>query len=213
MIFFFKKCNNINIYYFKEIDKLLNEGKYDEYHICSTRTAIWQHHNDNFILRDHPNINKSHYFCYENPLYNYHKINDNYISNPNIKLPIINTEINSIVYYKFIGLNNNVRMNYFNYSRDYEKEIEIKKNILNQYGLKEGEKYNIINTIVDSSNGDYINIDRITNLINNNYICINISMLVKFSGWLFLLIEGAEELHLVEGLNTNFIYYSQYKIY
>ena len=211
--YFFEKNIDFNqslfISFDYTINNLLDNSNYDEYHICNTHTGNWIHDLNNYICLNHPKINKLHYFCDDNPLFNLHKINDNHICLPNSKLPLTSVETNSIIYYKMVGLNNNVRMDYFHYSRNYEKEKEVKYMLLKQFNLNDGDKYNIVNTI--GSQGEFCDINRIKKKINNNYQCIDINHLIEFPGWLFLLIEEAEELHLVEGLNVNFIYYSQYK--
>ena len=204
----------IFIKYDNDIINMLNKSNYDDFHICNTHTGSWKHHLNNYILfnytlGDNKKIDKSHYFCDSNPLYTFHIINDNDICKPNLMLPLTSIETNSTIYYKMVGLNNNVRMNYFFYERDYEKEKQIKNMILNKFNLKNDDKYNIVNTI--GSQGEFIDINRIKKHIKNNYTCIDINNLIDFSGWLFLLIEDSEELHLVEGLNVNLIYYSQYK--
>ena len=192
----------------KELNKLLNDNEYDTFHICNTYTGDWKHNIANYLFYNHNKINHKNYFCDTNPIYNSLNIEDKYLYYPNVSLPLSTIEINSIIYYKMVGLNNTVRMNFFNYYRDIEKENYTKTYILNKYSIKEGVKYNIINTI--GSQGDFIDINRIKCKIQNNYPCIDINLLVDFPGWLFRLIEDAEELHLVEGFNVNFIYYCQY---
>ena len=190
----------------KQTMYLLDNHKYDSYHFCNTHTD-WKKDKHCYTLYNHPNINKAHYFCDTNPLYNFHSINEVYKCKPNISVPFSSIEVNSIIYYKLVGLNNNVRMNFFEYTRDLEKEKEIKDKILKKFNIGEGDKYNIINSLnlVENKKVD------ISLRIDNTYPCIDINYLVDFPGWLFSLIEDAEELHLVDGVNVNFIYYAQYK--
>ena len=205
---FFIKNDNILFVFNDEAENILNLHPFDSFHICNTHTGNWKHHENNYTLYNNLNINREHYFCDTNPLYNFLDIPEVELCKPNLTLPLQDFETNSIIYYKMVGLNNNVRMNYFQYKRNYEKEISINNEIRDKFNLIENEKYNIICT---SSNNEFISIDRIKTKINNNYKCIDINMLVEFPGWLFKFIENAEELHLVEGCNVNFIYYSQYK--
>jgi hypothetical protein len=201
----FFKCDSANIFIITNENtiNMLNSNDYDFFHICNTHTGDWKHNKNNYTLFENININKKHYFCDSNPLYNVLNISEEYSCIPNVSLPLNLLEINSIVYYKMVGLNNNVRMNYFNYIRDIEKESVTKFEILTKFNIKLGDKYNIINTL--SSNDEDIK-----KRINNNYTTIDINYLVEFPGWLLTLIEDSEEIHLVEGCNVNFIYYCQY---
>jgi hypothetical protein len=185
---------------------LINNNNYDTFHICCPRIDYWN--KDINILQQHPKINNTHIYIDCNPIYNVLDIDVEYKCIPNLRIPYDSLEINSIVYYKLIGLNNNVRMNYFNYHRNYEKEKEMKEIILKKFNIKSNEKYNIINTIGSEKNIDVKKLDK---YIRNSYVNIDINYLVDFPGWLFLLIEDAEEIHLIEGFNTNFIYHSQFK--
>jgi hypothetical protein len=118
-------------------------------------------------------------------------------------MPLQQKEINHLVYYKCLGLNNIVRMKFFNYSRNIKIENEINVQIRNKFQIKEKEKYNIIYNPLTSIN--------VNNLIKNNYKTINIHYLVEFPGWLFKLIENAEHIYLIEGNIANFIYHCQSK--
>jgi hypothetical protein len=177
--------------------------------VCNTHTGSWTHDVNNYTLFTEINIDKAHYFCDTNPLYNFLEIPKDEACIPNVSLPLNSVEVNSIVYYKMVGLNNAVRMNYFNYTRDIKKEHEIQSEILERFKIPINGKYNIINTI--GSQNEYIDPDRLKKRISNDYTTIDINNLVNFPGWLFTLIENAEEIHLVEGCNVNFIYYCQYK--
>lgn len=208
---YFSVKTNINkkikIISFKDINLIIKNK--DNISICNTYTGTWKGIDKDYKFYDLIK-NKGNYYSDRNPIYNAKiDINIEYICKPNLRLPLKEVEINSIVYYKMIGLNNNVRMNFFHYERDIQKENEIKKEIYTKYNLKNGDKYNIINTI--GSQGETIDENRINNKINNKYPSIDINYLVDFPGWLLLLIEEAESIHLVEGCNTNFIYYCQYK--
>jgi len=202
---YFSQCRffNTNIFIISlyEINSKLQNCSYDEYHICNTHTAKWD--GPSYMLSNFKTINKIHYFNTENPIYNFLYISNEYKLCPNKKMPLQQLEINHMVYYKFLGLNNEVRMNYFQYSRNIIKENEINKQIKNKYQIKENEKYNIIyNPLPD--------ID-ISKLVKNNFKIINIHYLVEFPGWLFKLIENAEHIYLIEGNIVNFIYHCQYK--
>lgn len=167
-------------------------------HICNTFTDEWE--SANFLLSEF--IDKNNYFNTLNPIYNRINIDDKYKCVPNLHLPRDTLEINHLVYYKLIGLNNIVRMNYFNYSRDLNKEDLIKNKILLENNIENNEKYNIINTGGNKETNLYI---------KNSYKTIDIHMLVKFPGMLLSLIEGAETIHLIYSSNVHLIYHCQYK--
>ena len=95
-------------------------------------------------------------------------------------------------------------MNYFNYERNITKEMELKKEILGNFGLRPLDKYNIINDPVGES-------VQILPYINNDYKTININYLAPSPGRLISLLEGAESIHFIEGCNVNFFYHAQYK--
>jgi hypothetical protein len=99
----------------------LNNCKFGEYHICNTNTGSWD--KPNYRYFDIKSIDSNFYFNDVNPLFNQLNIDKELICNPNGHLPNNNIEINHLFYYKLVGLNNNVRMNFFNYSRNYEKEL------------------------------------------------------------------------------------------
>lgn len=193
---------NKRILIITDIHKLINSGGYNEYHVCDTSTNDWSGPATKFI--DLPNINKDYYFNDLNPLYNKLNIPDNHRQSPNSHLPNNKLEINHMFYYKLVGLNNNVRMDYFNYVRNIEIEKEYKKNILLRYNLGENDKYNIINDPIYSFN-------QVKKYIKNDYPVINISNTSPFVGYLTYLLEGSETIHFVEGNNVNFFYHSQYK--
>jgi hypothetical protein len=175
----------------------INNSTFGEYDICNTLTAGWDKAQFNFYDLD--NIDKEYYFNDLNPLYNKFDIEKKYLCKPNKHLPNNDTSINHKFYYELVGLNNNVRMNYFNYERNYTKELEIKQNILNKHNIT--GQYNIINDPI----GHTWNI-----FIKNEYPTINISNLGTCVGELSLLVEGAETIHFIEGNNINFFYHSQY---
>lgn len=205
---FFSKHTNFNKNIFivanDQIYTILNHCEYGEYHICNTRTENWDKPNELFYGIN--TIDKQFYFNDMNPLYNKLKIDDKYICKPNTHLPNNNLEINHLFYYKLVGLNNNVRMDFFHYERDEEMELYYKNEILKIHNISNGDKYNIIN-----SSGLTVEINIFKKHIKNDYACIDIHNLVEFPGWLLLLIENAETVNLVEGSNVNFIYHCQYK--
>jgi len=200
---FFKACP-ISIINRSQTIQMVEAGA----HVCNTHTGTWTQDLHNYLFYEYCK-DKTVYFCDSNPLYTYHKIPVEYRCEPNKRLPLSTTETNSIVYYKMVGLNNSVRMNYFSYIRDHAAEERTRSDVFSRYGLQKGDKYNIVNTI--GSQGDFIDIERIKVQITNGYPCIDINYLVKFPGWLCGLVENAEVLYLTEGCNTNFIYYCQYK--
>lgn len=193
---------NKRIFITKNPADLINNGEYGEYHVCNTFTGDWTSAQTNFA--ELPNINKEYYFNDLNPLYNKLKISDNHICYPNKHLPSTSLQINHLFYYELIGLNNNVRMDYFNYERDIQAEQSIKTQILSNNGISKEGKYNIINDPTDQSN-------EIAPFIKNDYKTINISHLSSSPGRLLSLLEGAETIHFIEGCNVNFFYHCQYK--
>lgn len=203
---FFSKCEfyNKRLFLLVDNDDIIKENEFDHFHICNMYTDPCN--SPAFNLFDSNFINIEHYFNTLNPLYKFLEIDEKFICSPNVNFPPESLEINHLVYYKMLGLNNTVRMDFFNYTRDIEKEIMIKNEILNRYNIKNDEKYNIINTADKCSD-----LNKLKKHINNDYHCIDINNLVDFPGWLFLLIENAESIHLLEGCNTNLLYHSQYK--
>jgi hypothetical protein len=193
---------NHAIFLVSDVETLIDGGEYGDYHICNTMTGDWS--SANYLFYNLNKINKEYYFNDLNPIYNKVTIPENFICNPNKHLPSKDVEINHIFYYELIGLNNSVRMDYFNYFRNREKETVLKNNLLNRFGIQENEKYNVINDPVNVSN-------RIMPLIDNDYKTININYLANNPGELLLLLEDAETIHFVEGCNVNFYYHCQYK--
>jgi hypothetical protein len=177
---------------------LINNGEFGEYDICNTLTAGWDKAQFNFY--DLENVDKEYYFNDLNPLYNKLTIDEKYLCNPNKHLPNTILTTNHKFYYELVGLNNNVRMDFFNYSRNYEKELEIKNTILSQSNIT-GD-YIIINDPINTN---------ISARINCQLPVININYLSTCVGQLSLLVEGAKEIHFVEGNNVNFFYHSQYR--
>jgi hypothetical protein len=206
--FFFENCEKFNktIYIInnKNIYEILNNCQVGEYHICNTHTDCWS--KPNFMFYDIITIDKNFYFNDLNPLYNYLNCDIKYICNPNAHLPNKNLEINHLFYYKLVGLNNNVRMNFFYYARDLSKETAYKKDILTKLNINEDEKYNIVYTA--SKQVDFNIFNKYT---QNNFKYIDINYLVEFPGWTLKLIEDAETINLIEGSTASFIYHCQYK--
>ena len=193
---------NKRIFIITEVESLINNGTYGEYHICNTCTNDWSSAGTNFI--NLPNIDKEYYYNDLNPIYNKIIIPDSDKLYPNLHLPNKTLQINHIFYYNLVGLNNNVRMNYFNYVRDIEKEKDFKINTLKRFNLNDGDKYNIINDPINTSN-------LIKKYIKNDYPIININYISPFVGYLCSLLEDAETIHFIEGNNVNFFYHCQYK--
>lgn len=179
-------------------ENMINNGHFGEYDICNTLTAGWDKAQFDFYNLE--NIDKEYYFNDLNPLYNKLNIENQHIYNPNKHLPNTESSINHKFYYELVGLNNNVRMDYFNYSRNIEKEIEIKNQVLSSRGIN--GHYNIINDPIGHTWSIFI---------KNGLPTINISHLGRCVGELTKLVEDAEEIHFIEGNNVNFFYHSQYK--
>jgi hypothetical protein len=189
---------NCRIFVIDNSEQLINEGVYNEYHICNS-LANWAY--TSFMFFNPEKLDEKYYFNNLNPLYNQLDIPEEHKSGPHShSLPNFSVGINHVIYYKLIGLNNNVRMNYFHYSRNVEKEVILKNELLKNVG----SKYNIIN--------DPIGVEEtLKKHIHNNYPTININYLSSCPGDLLTLIEGAESIHLVEGCNVNFLYHCAYK--
>jgi len=195
---------NNRIYLSSDTDKLIKNSKYDEFHICSTHTGNWTI--PSTIYLNESKVRREHYFNDVNPISNFLNISDKYKYYPNKHLPNTELSINHLFYYELIGLNNNVRMDYFSFNRNLEVELTYKKNILKKFNLSNNDKYNIVNVP-----NNYIDISYVSEKITNGYPIINLHYLSPCVGYLPLLIEDAEEIHLVESINTNFIYHCQYK--
>ena len=182
-------------------ETIINEGEYGEYHICNTLTGDWSAANR--ILIDLPNIDKEYYFNDENPIYNKLDIPEKYMCSPNKHLPSTTIQTNHIFYYELVGLNNNVRMDYFNYVRNLEDEEALKQSILDKHNIIDGN-YNIINNPQNHS-------EALAPFITNGYTTIDIDYLANNPCQLITLLEGAKSIHFVEGSNVNFFYHAQYK--
>jgi len=201
---------NVRLFIINNTSKLMRSSKYNEFHVCNLITGSWKSDNKFFnanYLYNHPKINNNFYFTYLNPINNKLIIDKKYLTVPNVKLPLQEVEVNHIVYYKLIGLNNSVRLDYFNYIRNMKNEKLVMQQILKKYNLKSDEKYNII---YYCDHAEYSKENSVINC-NNNYKNIPIDNLIDFLGRLFLLIENAEEIHLAEGFNSIFIYMCNFK--
>lgn len=197
---------NENVQVITDPTSLINDGVYNEYHICNTYTHGWNAPRWDYY--DENKIDKKYYFNTKNPLYNIINVNDSLKHYPNKTFPMETMSINHLVYYEMLGLNNNVRMDYFNYVRNIEIEKEYTKNILESNNLGPNDKYNIINEVVGHGVGDT---SRLIQSIGNDYKNINLHYLAPIPGYLLDLIENSEEIHLMESVNTNFIYHCDYK--
>lgn len=193
---------NHNIFIINDPEKLINNGSYGEYHICNVLTGGWESASFNFS--ELSNINKEYYFNDINPLYNKLDISLEHICHPNKHIPSETIELNHLFYYELIGLNNNVRMNYFSYNRNISSEIDNKNMLLMQRGIGSNGKYNIINDPIGA-------MENVVKHIKNGHPTININYLATCPGQLIKLLEDAEEIHFIEGCNVNFFYHCQYK--
>lgn len=198
---FFANCNKPIFIMGNNIHTILNTCNFGEYHICNVHTAEWDKPNTRYSAM--PSVDKEFYFNDINPLYNKLNIDDIYLCSPNKHLPPTDYDINHLFYYKLVGLNNTVRMNFFDYTRDVKTELEYKSNILKQHNIHEGEKYCIINTAGHKTD--------IKKHIDESCKIIDIHNLVEFPGLLLSLIEDSDSIHLIEGSNVNFLYHCQFK--
>jgi hypothetical protein len=118
---------NCRIFVIDNSEQLINEGVYNEYHICNS-LANWAY--TSFMFFNPEKLDEKYYFNNLNPLYNQLDIPEEHKSGPHShSLPNFSVGINHVIYYKLIGLNNNVRMNYFHYSRNVEKEVILKYSV------------------------------------------------------------------------------------
>ena len=195
---------NQRIFLLVDIESLVRGSAYHSIHVCDLLTGTWTAPSN--LLARYENIDKTYYFNDMNPLYKHLAIDPKHICMPNTHLPPTEMEINHLVYYKLVGLNNSVRMDFFDYTRDKETEKSVTEEVFKHYNIAYGEKYNIINTAGDTSDMGFF-----LSCIKNNYKCIDIHNIASFPGWTLSLIENAESVHLVEGSNVNFIYHCQYK--
>ena len=183
------------------VNNLLNSVS-SEFHIINLNTGDWN--SAKFHYFDNPNVNKDYYFNDSNPIYNRIDIEEIYKCFPNKHLPPEGMNINHLFYYELVGLNNNVRMDFFHHQRNLSIEENLKREILSANGISDGEKYNIINDPVGSQ-------DILLSNIKNGYKTVNINFLSDTPGKLISLLEGAESIHFIEGSNVNFFYHCQYK--
>jgi len=188
-------CDRIHIVT-RPQDQLLKNCEFGEFDIVNTCTGDWK--SAKFDLNSDKIEN---YFNDLNPLYNVFDVPIDLQENPNCHLPNQNLEINHLFYNKMLGLNNNVRMNFFHYERNRDTELLHSAKVLQAHGISDKEKYNIINA--PGRSGENI-------VTGNSYPVINIDHAAPFPGYLLSLIEGAETINLVEGSNVNFLYHCQY---
>lgn len=195
---YFENNSKIIIINSKNVKKYINS----QLDICNVHTGSWNNNRNNFILKDCKKIIKN-YFCFNNPFYNVLKIEEKFLTKPNIKLPLKNIETNHEVYYKMLGLNNNVRMDFFDYKRNLEKEKEIEKIAFSKFNIGLDEKYIVVNSYGRNNFLELIKEKKIK--------YIDIHNLSNFTGYCLGIIEKSCEINLIEGMNTNFIYHCQYK--
>lgn len=191
---------NKRIFLTTQPEALINNGTYGEYHVCNTSTDDWLSAKTD--CADLKNIDKEFYFNDLNPMYNKLDIPEQYKCCPNKHIPNTTMAINHIFYYELVGLNNSVRMDYFNYERNLDLENETKASILR--GMPPNCKYNIVNDPIGRAN-------QLVPYIKNGYPTININYIAPLPGYLTSLVEGAETIHFIEGCNVNFFYHCQYK--
>jgi hypothetical protein len=193
---FFKNFpeNKISVIY--DFQRKLDFGNYGDYDICDMNSGGWEGASTVYI--DFPNINPEFYFNDQNPIYSKLDIPKEDRFEPNIHLPLTSLEVNHKVYYKLIGLNPNIRLDYFDYIRNINREEDIKKTLLKKYNIT--DKYVIINNPFEEKK-----------FVETQYPQINIHEKSECLGDLLSLIEGAESLYLIEGFNVSFLYNCQYK--
>ena len=175
---------------------LIQRSNFGDYDVVNVHTGDWS--SARFDLRCDKVEN---YFNDLNPLYNVLDVVPELQANPNCHLPNQNLEVNHLFYYKLVGLNNDVRMRYFNYIRNEEAEAHYAKLAMARCGIPEGRKYNVVN-FPGSAAASFD--------AGNEHPTINIDMLAPCPGYLLSLVEGAETITLVEGSNVNLLYHCQY---
>ena len=136
---FFRNDESNRIFIKNNIENFIKDNSDIDFHIINFSNG-WLQPN---YLDNYNNV--KYYINYKNPLYNLLDIEDKYITKPNIDLKHEDLEINHLVFYRLVGLNNLVRMEYFNYFRDLDKETEVMNNIKEKFNITDNCKYNIIN--------------------------------------------------------------------
>lgn len=187
-----------NIFLLSEITINQINSTFSNYHIVDL--SKWG--NKEKLFYEDCSIDKKYYFNTYNKFYNVHQISsENYFEGE------VKTFYLHIDNYNFIGLSNNVRLNYYDYTRHLEQENEFYVDILTKFKIQ-NENYNIINISETAGSFDPVFWKK---FIKNDYPIINISMLAPFPGYLLKLIEKAKSIHLVDTNNVQFIYLNQFK--
>ncbi len=211
--YFFKNdpLFNKRIFLVPDVNSILERQESELFHVCNVHTANWQ--SPSFHFYDHPKIDKAYYFNDLQPLYEKLPIQDLYKSSQKIHLQHNRPEleINHLIYYKLVGLNNKVRMDFFNYVRSLEDEIKIKHDLFKVLNLRTDQEYIVANCPVGSDHVGVESLSEFVPRISRDLPVINIHNLTNFPGLLTKLLEDASEIHFVEGSNVNFFYHCQYK--
>ena len=202
-----------NLYHLKEniiydnfdINKVLNTKK--KIHWCDCRYEYNINRDDKISkLKDITNLELFRIDCLNFKINDLLTIDNKYIFDKE-KEKLID---NSTGFYKHINLNKSVKLDFFHFNRNLEKEIEVCEEILLKHNLDEFSKFNIICDCDIPIRGDYLEmIDK--KHINNNFTNININRICEFPGLLIPLFNRCEEIHLVANSNSLLIYYLQYK--
>ncbi len=190
---------NKRIFIITNPEEILSNSEYNEYHILDFTER------KGYLFYDTNKCDKKYYFNKDNKLYNIHDIDEKY---KNIEVEPKKIRLMHVSEYEVSGLNVNVRLDYYKYNRDYEKEELYNQAILSYFNISQGEKYNIIN--LPPSCGNFNN-EEWKKYIKNDYKTINISNLADFPGYLLKFVENAESIHLVDSSNVQLLYLNQYK--
>jgi len=198
--YFYKhKLYKKNIFLVSEITNDQINTLFSNYHIVDL--SKWSNEIHKLYYND-CTIDKKFYFNQHNRFYNVHQI-----ARENIYIGEVKPLYLHIDNYNYIGLTNNVRLEYYEYTREIEQENKFYIHLLAKYKIK-NQKYNVINI---SEANEPFNPDFWKKYTKNDYPIINISMLAPFPGYLLKLIERANSVHLVDTNNVQFIYLNQYK--
>jgi hypothetical protein len=107
---------NKRIFLLVDVESFLHSSPTSSIHVCDVNTNTWTA--PSTLLASYGAIDKNYYFNDMNPFYNHLTIDQKYICMPNKHLPPREMDINHMFYYKLVGLNNSVRMDFFDYTRE-----------------------------------------------------------------------------------------------
>ena len=185
------------------IKKVLNTNK--KIHVCDYR-YIWDINKEDKIskLKDITNSKLIRIDCLNFNFNDLLPIDDKYIFDKG-KEKLID---NATGFYKNVNLNKDVKLDFFHFNRNLQKEKEVCEEILLKHNLKKSDKFNII---CEPPKYQHKIKDMDKKHITNDFTNINIHKICDFPGLLIPLFNRCEEIHLIANSNSLLIYYLQYK--